>query len=488
MNSLSIFFEKFSFRILLIAQVFLFLLVKDDPFIGDSISTVSRAALNIYNADLKTIFYLAQDDPGHPTLIPYFLAFLWTIIGKKLWVGHFMTLIFSMGLLFQLKKLSFHFMDNSKGFYPLLIVFSLPGLISQEALVLTHLPLCFFFFWALNSLFDKNKITFSIALSLLLLTHLEGIFLASSLFLFFYVDEYSIHNKISIVVKKSIPYFIFSFLIFGLWLVIHYQQMNWWVSSPNYSDHRQISSLSGFFKNMLLIFWRIADYGYFILFIPFLFWKSKLTFSDNKKLYRLIYILSGILIFSIALFLGDSIAHRYFLPFSILLCFLFGKYLSTLRYNVLYLLLTLLFFIPFNFFYYPGKCLGDANILFRNNFEIESRIQNDFGKGIEVYTLPPISNSQESRYLEAIGINYKRFNNEPLDSIHFILENSFICNFPDSLRASLKSWKVKTYECGGVFAILYVNPIKSGIKFQESHRRPTKFEDLIKKLKRKFKN
>ena len=52
--------------ITIIVLTFLFVLTKNDPFFGDSISTISRAANHIYESDFTEISYPQNLDPGHP--------------------------------------------------------------------------------------------------------------------------------------------------------------------------------------------------------------------------------------------------------------------------------------------------------------------------------------------------------------------------------------------------------------------------------------
>ncbi len=100
---------------LLAVQAIIFLLACNDPFFGDSISTVARAATHIYDSHLQTPWYLPADDPGHPTLFPYLLAVAWTIFGKKLIIGHIFTLVFAVLLLYRLRSFSRFFCSPRLG-------------------------------------------------------------------------------------------------------------------------------------------------------------------------------------------------------------------------------------------------------------------------------------------------------------------------------------------------------------------------------------
>ena len=480
-----IFLSNWIFVLVVFFQLILWFVVKDDPFFGDGISTVSRAAVTIYDQKLQTIFYLPEHDPGHPTLIPFIYALIWTIFGKSLAISHAINTFFAILLLVGLRKVSEFILPKNLVDFPLLLLSCFAVFIAQSAMLLTHIPLTAFFLFALAALLKQYKFQFIFFTTILLFIHLEAVFLVAILFIIALFTQ-KINNK------KEFFILMFQFLIpafiFTIWLYLHYQHTGWLLSSPNYSEHRSLSTILGFFKNILLCFWRIADYGFLILFIPFLTNFKKLAQFFKSKIAIILIISLLVLITSISLFLSNSIAHRYFLPLQALFCLALVFFCRDWKSSRVYLLIAALscMLIAGNFISYPGKCVGDASIAYRHYFSLLKKVELDYPKA-EIYTFAPVYNPAKYVFLEEKGINVKPLSNQKLSDLSYIMVNSFVCDVPQEISDTINNWYGNSFSSGSIYVSIYANPAKvSKAAFWEL-RKTSMFEQWMLEQKRRYK-
>lgn len=435
-----------------------FLICHHDPIHGDGISTVARASVHIYENGWDSFFYPAQQDPGHPTLFPYLLSGLWHIWGNpSLAISHAWNILFTIGILLQVIRLS----RSNSSFVTVFLVGISPLFVAQSMMVLTHLALTFFFLGSWKAYHREKYLQTGIWACLMVITHLEGMFLLTAI-AFVFVMDLIIENKrlTRQFFKNGLQIFVLPVICFGIWLVAHYQHTGWWVSAPEYAAHRSLASFTQLFYNFALIGWRLTDYGYFIFFlgIGFILWNNRFRFTallrEDAELRRLLILILTLTIL-IAIFLSGSIAHRYFLPVQVLAITYFGEKVVNLM-NRKGIVLTL--FIPIvvlgvgNFFYYPFKCIGDANIVYRNYFVLEQEIRTCY-PNIVWGTYAPLSNPSVHRYLDKnTGLKTYRLYEARFDTCRYILSSNLTCEFTASQKDSLRLYwkKLDTLAKGGI--------------------------------------
>jgi len=473
------------FLIIIFFQLIFWFIVRNDPFFGDGISTVSRAAVTIFDQNLQTIFYLPEHDPGHPTLFPWFLALIWTVFGKSLWISHLFNLTFVLAALIALRKVSGFFLPKQIRDLPLLLISCYSVFLAQSAMILTHMALTAFFLFALHSLLIKNRKWFVFNSSLLLLVHLEGVFLFIILFL---IDIVNHKRNIVREFKHFLTLYLIPSIFFVLWLFFHFQKTGWLVSSPNYSEHRALSTFVELLKNILLSIWRIADYGFVVLFFSgFILIKKKFTFKPNT-IWTIIMISGLFLILSISLFLSNSIAHRYFLPLQVLICIGIIDLIKRWDLKRIYLFVSGISFLLLagNFLNYPGKCMGDATLAYRSYFILQEKVIQ-MTKGNEVYTFAPVYNPSKFVYLEQKGLNVKPITDQNLNDLSYIMVNSFVCDVPINISNTIKNWHGNSFISGSVYISIYANPIKVNKGAFWELRKASEFEQWMIEQKAKLK-
>jgi hypothetical protein len=435
-----------------------FLLCRNDPIHGDGISTVARASFHMYEMGWDHFFYPVKQDPGHPTLYPYLLAGLWRLWGgPNLVLAHFWNVLFGIGVLLQIKRLC----RTNNSFVTVILVGISPLFVAQSMMVLTHLALTFFFLGCWEAFRRKKYLQTGIWASLMVLTHLEGVFLLMALAWVYLTDWLTENKRISyLFFKNGILIFALPSLCLGVWLIAHYIHTGWWVSAPEYAAHRSLASFGGLVYNFALIAWRLVDYGYGIFYIGFIgiLWNKRgqvVHYLRNDSESRRLLILILILSLLIAVFLSGSIAHRYFLPVQLLVIVYFGEKVVRLSHRkgiILTLIVPMIALGIGNFFYYPFKCIGDANIVYRNYFALEKEIHARY-PNIAWGTYAPLSNPSIHRYLDAhTGLKTYRLYEARFDTCKHILSSNLTCEFTASQKDSLiRYWnRLDILERGGI--------------------------------------
>lgn len=133
---MNVFAHRHFVYLALIVQCVLWYIVKDDPFFGDAIASTSVAANTIYEANLQTLFYPIEADPGHPTLYAYVLAVLWKLFGRSLWVAHVYAGIWALLLVFVFRKIARTLLEPDNVNRATLLLLLFPTYLSQSAMVL----------------------------------------------------------------------------------------------------------------------------------------------------------------------------------------------------------------------------------------------------------------------------------------------------------------------------------------------------------------
>jgi hypothetical protein len=419
-----------------------------DPIHGDGISTVARASIHIYESGWKCFFYPIKQDPGHPTLYPYLLAGLWRFFDKpNLAICHFWNVLFAIGTLVQLKKIC----KPQNSLATIFLVGISPLFVAQTMMVLTHLALTFFFLGCWQAYRRKKFLHAGFWGSLMVLTHLEGMFLLLAL-AFVFLTDWIIEKKNFTFhfLKQAFIFFALPILCFGIWLIAHYRHTGWWLSAPEYATHRSLATFGQLSYNFAIIAWRLIDYGYVVFYIGlgWVIWKNRrrllaLIYND-PELRQILTIIATLTILT-AVFLSNSIAHRYFLPVQVLIIVYFGEKILNLIHRkgiIITLIIPTIFLGIGNFFYYPFKCIGDANIVYRNYFQLENEIKLRHPQMIWG-TYAPLSNPSIHRYLDTqTGLKTYRLYEARFDTCKHILYSNLTCEFTPSQRDSLRlHWK-----------------------------------------------
>jgi len=487
MNS---FIQKYFFLVVVLAQACIWFWVKNDPFFGDAVASTSRAAHNIYEHHLDTVFYPADADPGHPTFYSYLLAILWSICGRTLAVSHLYGCTWALILAFMFRRVASLFLERREVNIATVLLLLFPTYLSQSAMMLNTVALMSFFLLAVYGLLTDIKRWLLLGSCLMCITHLQAAFLLLSLCS---LDAYGNvwllkKQKLAEWIQKRVLVYAIPFLLFAGWLWLHYRHTGWLLVSPQYADVEELNGFTSYVKALLLMGWRMIDYGMlpFYLILGILFIMQKQTRSNTIQWLMLVLPCC----FGMAVFLENTIGHRYFMAFGMLAIVLTIhalQYLAEQKRTLVFAVLAASL-LAGNFLYYPGKTLGDATLAYRSYFPIAEQIKNDFGSSYHFYGHAPIANPSQFTYLDDSGLEIERINETPFDSLPAIIQSNVNAEFTAEQKNYLaENWYGKSYEKGAVYVNVFLNPRyyskPAGWKLRESSEAELLMEKLKKTLK-----
>jgi hypothetical protein len=361
--------KKYYFLILsCLFTLALFILNKNNSFFWDGVHYGSIEPDFYYCSHFKSIIMPNSIDSGEVPIFALYIASIWSLFGRTIEISHFAMLPFVIGILYQLYILCLRFFKNEYTNIVMLLLLADTTLLSQFTLVSPDLPLLFFFLLGLNSLFDNRKVVFAISVFFLFINITRGIMLSFCLLLLdinLIISQIKKGKNVLIeLIKRSLIY-LPGFLVFLLFSYHHYIQKGWILSHQDspWKDTKVIVDGYGLLFNMALLCWRLIDFGKIMIWIVLLFLliKLKKQFLIRKESKSLLFLLICLLIFVHIdlIWANNLLAHRYFMPFNIILTLLCATILfSDLVSNKLKHTATFLMFISLisgSFWIYPNK-------------------------------------------------------------------------------------------------------------------------------------
>ncbi len=307
--------------------------VNDHTFFWDTIQLGSKHAHWYFENKFNYVLLPNELDSGHPPTFGMYLAALWMLFGKSLWISHLALLPFTLVTIWLVHQIGTHFLGAQKGVYLLLLLFVEPTFAAQSLLVSPDVILFSFFVLGLYSILKAPSNTLLLTATLgLVLISLRGMMVVALLF-FIQIFDTNKNTKIEIsTFIKSGLIFIPSVLLAITFLIYHYSQTGWigyHESSPWVASFERVNGM-GFLKNIALLCWRFLDFGrIFIIFTIFynLFHivknKSSLSAPITLKQLIIINLLALFILCPTLLIYKGLLGHRYLLPIyflQLLLC------------------------------------------------------------------------------------------------------------------------------------------------------------------------
>jgi hypothetical protein len=466
-------------------QGILLYIFSSDPFFGDAISSTFQAANHIYDANLTTLFYPLDKDPGHPTLYAWLLAFTWKYFGQTLFVSHAFAASWMLCLTCLAIKICQKILPTYQTLFALIILFSFSTFLSLSAMMLNTTALMVFALLVVYGFVTEHKVLIAIGMVLMVSVHLQGTFFVAA---FFFAHLFMSWKKRQLVyfLRNEFWLYFLPFTVFCLWIYLHLNHTGWSIQSPHYEDTYTQKTIFTFLKSQLLIVWRVIDYGMLpIHLFAILAIVKRKAHSLLSVLYISFYVVNALLM---GIFLQHTIGHRYFFLqhiLGIMLCveFVFG-FSSPRKYFIATMIWLIM--VAGNWLYYPGKTVGDATLAYRNYFDIEKQIRNEFGDTLVLYSYAPIGNISKSKYLDVPQvINVQRIPDENWENIEAILVSNINAEFTEeNIRFLEHNWYGYSVEKGAVYATIFLNPKYSKQTPANSNlHQPSKIEQWLLKMK-----
>ena len=370
--------------------VALFVVTSQVPFFWDTLTQSSKWAHWYFEGSFQQFLLPPELDAGHPPFFAIYLALIWTLLGKSLWISHLAVLPFILGIVWQLARLVRTFFPKSNHFWILLLVISDATFLAQSTLVSSDLVLTFGFLLAFNGLLEQKRGQVIFGSLLTGLVSIRGIFAIAALFLFiiarFYFNSTSTRRM---PLQSSLLGLLPAILVLCLYYVWHYVQTGWLISTPGeaWSGHRTFVSIPQIIRNAGILAWRLLDFGRIGVWLALLAgliganWRT--LFRDEKIRDLVLLAFSFLIAFAPAfLLISNPVAHRYLMPLYFLVALLAAYLLKTkyghkplLKWG---LLLVVLIQVSGHFWVYPRRIAQgwDASYAYLPYFKLREKMIN----------------------------------------------------------------------------------------------------------------
>lgn len=313
-------------------------------------------------------------DSGHPPAFGLYLALVWTLFGKSLWISHTAMLPFIILLVAQAVRTGDLLFPHHKkySFLCTLLLLSESVLLTQCTLVSPDIWVIAFFLLTLNAIMSRSVWQLILAVILMSITSNRAMMCAVTLYLFALSYNYdragiTIKSKIDYIIKQVLPFMPGALLAIA-YFIYHYY-VKGWVGYPKYSTWAagfEIVPAPRILKNVFILGWRIIDLGKIgtalvFVWMIILWWRKKLSFSsDERSIARSLFILFLSLFFITALPLTlyqGLLTHRYFLPLTICMTLIvvFFLFHSSIKNKVWIVAFMVLIQLSGHFWNYPRR-------------------------------------------------------------------------------------------------------------------------------------
>jgi hypothetical protein len=255
-----------------------------------------------------------------------YLAALWSVLGRSLWVSHLAMLPFLLGIVWQIARFSEKRVSRDTKAWLLLWLFIDPVFAGQAVMVSPDVALLFFFILGLRgALEDRKSLLVWAGLGLAAIS-LRGMMVAAALGLFLLFRLWKSEKRLSFrsILEQVLP-LIPAGILAALFLGIHLYYKGWigFHSASPWAPSFEGVGIPGVIHNTAVLGWRFLDHGRVgeLLLILAAFWIGR------RNLFRLLKENDWLsLLFCLAVFLLPSmllkkglLAHRYLLPLFVIL-------------------------------------------------------------------------------------------------------------------------------------------------------------------------
>ena len=443
--------------------------VSDHIFFWDTVQLGAKHGLHFYETQFSDILLPETIDSGHVPIFGMYLALIWTIFGKTLFVSHLAMLPFLFGIVFQSYYLVRRYVPTKYLLFAMTLFLLEPTLLGQSILVSPDIPLVFLFLLSLNSVLNNQRFYLLLGIMGLFLISMRGGMISFGLLLldiYFNFKKYSSQHFITLI-KMSWSY-LPGFLLFCRYNYYHYTQKSWigyHETSPWAVSFQQVD-FKGILKNVVVLGWRLIDFGRIFLWITS-FWlviKYYSLYRKDKKIKELILIFIVVMIcstISFILYKGLN-AHRYILPvyltFSLLVIYMVFNNVSIKKSMIAALLC--LGLISGHFWIYPTNISQgwDASLAHLPYYSLRDQIIADMKTQSipidQVACVFPNNSEQQFMDLSNSKIRHTAFDH---DTSKYVLYSNIYNDFSDlDVEIISKKYRVISHHKKmGIFITLY---------------------------------
>lgn len=323
----------FKYIVLLIFLVLKFFTL-DNCFFWDNVAGYSMPANYLLDHGFLSFVY-PSNYVAEPPLAHMYLATLWSVFGNDLLIAHLSITVFSIGVIWQIYRLSERLKTKYTPYIFLLVLLE-PALSTQLILISPDVIMCFFALLSINLIIENKRGWLALSAFCLGLVSIRGFVVCAGLGLAYLVISMLIGKK---TFKEAFfyvfPSFIPILLALGGWFLYRKLETGYFLYQPGfqYLEHRELASLSMFVKNIINLGIRMFDSGrivvWILLFATILKMgvKNFISFVVRSPL-SIIYLSVLFTLSLVTIPVTNPFGDRYFIVLYILLALITGQLLS----------------------------------------------------------------------------------------------------------------------------------------------------------------
>jgi hypothetical protein len=463
--------DRIPLLLIYIFFIFLALATLNLPFFWDKDILYSRIAHWLLQHHFSAV--LPDNlDPGYPPALAYLLALAWKIAGTTLPVMHLLMLPFTLGIVWQTRKLLLQFLPQKMTTLAMILILADPVILTQTVVFSTDLVMLFFMLLAINSLLHNRKVWLAVAVTGLLFSHMRGMMVALTLGVFDLYRNAQWKNPVSAL--KRLPPYLPGLFLFAFWMLFHDLTKGWigyHQASPWAGCYVPVDG-AGFLKNCAIAIWRLADFGHLfvwftviILLIPP---RGKIKHAEEPLKSMLVLLLTSLLITLPPMLLYKMLnGHRYLIPvyylLSLLMVYLLFGVPGRTRLKKILAVVTLAGLLSGNFWIYPDKIAKgwDATLAHLPYHRLRHKMMLYIDQN-HIAVSGTGSRTPNTAIIDCIELNgdQRAFHEADLSKDHYVFYSNIFNMFTNEEIDRLKQhWKVeKEYRCLQVRVTLYRNP------------------------------
>ena len=447
--------------------------VSSHAFFWDTVQLASKQAHWFYKNDFQYFSLPEIIDSGHPPFFGLYLACCWKMFGKSLIVSHLSMFPFLLSIVWLLQEIGTYWVNFEKAKYLVLLVLADPFFAGQSVLVSPDIVLVFAFLLSIYGILYQKTACLIIGNCLLALISLRGMVVCFALFLWWVIFSFLKREKM-LFGKKMIPFLPAGILAF-IFLIYHYQATGWlgYHSNSPWAGSFEKVNLHGFIKNIVVLIWRMMDFGRIFLWGVLLWVMFQKRFLLKRKLgskplmlISLFVILFFLLTPSLLIHKG-LLGHRYLLPIvlslSMLLYYIVFKFIQNRKNQKWLFSIAFIGLLSGNCWIYSKTIAQgwDATLAHLPYYHLRAKM-------IDFIDTQQISYENIGTVFPNIGpfeiydLNERRegFVRKDFEKNHYLFYSNIFNDFSEKEITELEMrWqKIQVYKCLGIEVVLFKKP------------------------------
>lgn len=309
---------KQPYSVLIVAALFSavwMFLVQNDPFFWDTVQLASKHAHFFYENGLHWAPLPPEIDSGHPPLLGFYLAVLWSVFGKTLAVSHWAMWPFLTAIIVLAVRLGQFLAGEKWGWLLAVLLFADPVLAGQAALVSPDIIVAFGLLCAVYGIQKNAKWLTIIGVLFLCATSMRGMMVTAALaFWVLFTTPFEW--------KKLFPkalLFVPGVALGAIFLIWHKMATGWvgHFEGSTWSAAFERADVKGMARNVAVLGWRWMDMDRFVEWAVggFVIWRLGIrVFWQSHKSWIILLVCLVVFLAPSAILYKNLSAHRYFLP------------------------------------------------------------------------------------------------------------------------------------------------------------------------------